>query len=114
ASEQRLQQLARDEQLRQFRYLHLATHGDMNTRIALQSALMLAQDQLPDAAAAAATGQPVIDGRLTAEKILQTWKLDAELVTLSACQTGLGQYAGGEGYLGFTQALFLAGTRSIV
>jgi CHAT domain-containing protein len=42
------------------------------------------------------------------------WKLDAELVTLSACQSGLGKKAGGEGYLGFAQALFLAEARSLV
>ena len=42
------------------------------------------------------------------------WKLDADLVVLSACQTGLGQPAGGEGYLGFSQALFKAGARSLV
>ena len=36
------------------------------------------------------------------------------MVTLSACQTGLGPYRGGEGYLGFAQALFLAGGRSLV
>jgi CHAT domain-containing protein len=46
--------------------------------------------------------------------MLRTWKLDADLVTLSACQTGLGQPAGGEGYLGFSQALFIAGARSLV
>ena len=54
-------------------------------------------------------GLPVFDGELTADQILRTWKLDAELVTLSACETGLGPLRGGEGYLGFTQALFLAG-----
>src|SRR5262245_56274829 len=40
--------------------------------------------------------------------------LDADLVTLSACKTGLGRKSGGEGYLGFSQALFLAGARSLV
>ncbi len=35
-------------------------------------------------------------------------------MTLSACQTGLGQYQRGEGYLGFAQGLFLAGARSLV
>ena len=59
-------------------------------------------------------GKPAYEGRLTAERILRAWKLDAELVTLSACESGLGRYAGGEGYLGFSQALFLAGARSLV
>ena len=54
------------------------------------------------------------DGRLTAERVLRTWKLQADLVTLSACETGLGERAGGEGYLGFAQALMLAGARGTV
>ena len=33
---------------------------------------------------------------------------------LSACDTGLGKFSGGEGYLGFSQALFLAGGRSLL
>jgi len=54
------------------------------------------------------------DERLTAGDVLQSWQLDADLVTLSACQTGLGREAGGEGYLGFTQAMFYAGARSVL
>jgi CHAT domain-containing protein len=69
---------------------------------------------LPDPLQQVLAGRKAYDGRLTAAQILRTWKLDAELVTLSACQTGLGKYAGGEGYLGFAQALFLAGGRSLV
>jgi CHAT domain-containing protein len=39
--------------------------------------------------------------------------LKAELVTLSACETALGPDAGGEGFVGFTQALLMSGTRSV-
>jgi CHAT domain-containing protein len=47
-------------------------------------------------------------------KTLAGWQLDADLVTLSACQTALGKEAGGEGLLGFTQVLFAAGARALV
>ena len=33
---------------------------------------------------------------------------------LSACESGLGRYVRGEGYLGFAQALFVKGARSLV
>ena len=114
ASEQRLDELAASGRLRQFRVLHFATHGDINDQMALQSALILAQDRLPDPLLRATAGLKPYDGRLTAAQILKTWKLDADLVTLSACETGLGKSAGGEGYLGFSQVLFLAGARSLV
>jgi CHAT domain-containing protein len=54
------------------------------------------------------------DVRITAEQILNTWTLDADLIVLSACETGVGKRAGGEGYLGFAQALFIKGARSLV
>jgi serine/threonine protein kinase/CHAT domain-containing protein/tetratricopeptide (TPR) repeat protein len=113
ASEPRLDELARAGRLRDFNYLHLATHGQMDPDVAVRSRLFLARDQLPDPLARVLAGQEVYDGELTAEQILRTWKLDAELVTLSACQSSLGK-PGGEGYLGFSQALFLAGARSVV
>jgi CHAT domain-containing protein len=37
----------------------------------------------------------------------------AELVTLSACETARGRFAGGEGFIGFTQSLLLSGGRSV-
>jgi CHAT domain-containing protein len=114
ASEQRLAQLASSGALRSFRYLHLATHAEVDDQAPMRSALVLSQDSLPDPVGQVLADREVMDGRLTAEQIRRTWKLDADLVTLSACQTGLGRYGGGEGYVGFSQALLLAGARSLV
>ena len=114
ASEQSLNKLAAGDRLAQYRYLHLATHGLLDPQSPMRSALILSQDQLPDPLQQVLAGKPIYDGRITAEQILHSWRLDAELVTLSACETGLGKYSGGEGYLGFSQALFLVGARSLV
>jgi CHAT domain-containing protein/tetratricopeptide (TPR) repeat protein len=113
ASAHDLDQLAASGGLRAFRYLHFATHGVLDDKRPLRSALILAPDRPPDLPPALDGKQPP-DSRLTAERILRGWKLDADLVTLSACDTALGKYSGGEGYLGFSQALFLAGARSLV
>jgi hypothetical protein len=114
ASEERLDDLAFWGRLKGFRYLHLATHGEVNPALPLESALILAQDQLPDPIQQRLAGKTVYTGRLTAGAVRDTWQLDAELVTLSACDSGLGRNLGGEGFLGFTQALLLAGARSLV
>jgi CHAT domain-containing protein len=97
ASEPNLDRLATVGELKKYRFLHFATHGLLDNRRPLASALVLAGD-----------------GRLTAERVQRTWKLHADLVTLSACETGLGERSGGEGYLGFAQALMLAGSRGTV
>src|SRR5262249_45752740 len=114
ASEEMLDRLADDQQLRQYRYVHLATHGLANPTHPLLSFVALAQDKLPDPLARVQAGQTPYTGQLTAAHIQVTWKLDAELVVLSACQTGLGKYERGEGYVGFAHGLFLAGARSVV
>ncbi len=113
ASEQRLYELAKSGDLGKYRYLHLATHGTVDDRFALRSALILSRDHLPDPDKQLDAGLPVFDGRLTAEKVLRQWHLNADLVTLSACQTALGKYERGEGFVGFAQALILAGSRSV-
>jgi tetratricopeptide (TPR) repeat protein len=113
ASEQKLYELAQSGELKKYRYLHLATHGDVDDRFPLRSAVILSRDNLPDATKQLLEGKPVFDGRLTAEEVLQQWNLDCDLVTLSACRTALGKYERGEGFVGFGYSLVLCGSRSV-
>jgi hypothetical protein len=118
ASEQNLEQLASSGKLRQFRLLHLATHGEANEQCPLETALLLARDRLPaspDLEVVAALGRrKSLDGRVTVGSVLEGWKLDCDLAVLSACSSGLGRYTQGEGMLGFAQALLQKGARSVV
>jgi CHAT domain-containing protein len=114
ASEQCLEALAQAGRLKSYRYLHLATHGLIDLAEPQRSALLLARDRLPDPLAQAQAGKKVYEGRLTTADMLHDWQLEAELVTLSACETALGPEGGGDGFIGFSQALLLAGARSLV
>jgi tetratricopeptide (TPR) repeat protein len=113
ASEQRLDEMASSGELNKHRYVHLATHGEVDDAWPLRSALILSHDTLPDPQQQLLAGKPAYDGRLTAEEMLRSWHLESELVTLSACQTALGKYEKGEGFVGFAQALLLCGSRSV-
>jgi CHAT domain-containing protein/tetratricopeptide (TPR) repeat protein len=114
ACEENLEALARKDKLKAYRYLHFATHGHADAQAPLRSFLALADRDLPDPVRQVLAGKPAHLGRLTAGHILENWRLDADLVVLSACQSGLGRYEKGEGYVGFAQALFLAGARALV
>ncbi len=114
ASEESLDALATSGTLATYRYIHLATHALIDDRVAMRSALILAPPDSSSQLERAITGKPVYDGRVTAEQIIRSWKLNADLVTLSACQTALGQAVGGEGFIGLSQALLVAGARSVL
>ena len=90
----------------QARYVHFATHAFVDERFPLNSALALTIPEKP------AEGQE--NGLLQAWEIFEQLRLDADMVVLSACQTGLGKEVGGEGLIGLTRALQYAGARSIV
>jgi tetratricopeptide (TPR) repeat protein len=110
ATEQRLDEMRKADELKQFKYLHFATHGKANNFRSFDSALILTPpENIPEPRA----GEPWLNGRLTAAEVLDYWKLDAELVTLSACESALGRQGGGDGLLGFAQAFLLAGSRSV-
>ena len=113
ASEHELDRLATSNELSQFGFIHLATHGVVDEAIPERSAVILTQTDLPDPLTQVLNHKPAFDGRLSVREIQRGWDLKAELVTLSACETALGRDAGGEGFVGFTQALLMSGTRSV-
>jgi CHAT domain-containing protein/tetratricopeptide (TPR) repeat protein len=82
-----------------YRVIHLATHGVLDDASPLYSHLRLA----PTAPGSAE------DGLLEAWEIMNV-PLKAELVILSACETGRGHVAAGEGMLGLMWAVFVAGS----
>ena len=88
------------------RYLHFATHGLLDARSPLNSALALS---LP---AQRRDGEE--NGLLQAWEILEQMRLDTDLVTLSACETALGAELAGEGLIGLTRAFHYAGARSVL
>jgi CHAT domain-containing protein len=89
------------QQMAQAKYIHLATHGLLDDFRGLG---------IPGAIALAPAGSD--DGLLTAAEIL-TLKLDAELVVLSACDTGGGKITG-DGVIGLSRSLISAGVPSVV
>ena len=86
--------------LSQYRYLHFSTHGLINSEKPDFSRILLQPSESND-------------GCLNLYEIFDL-NFNADLVTLSACESGLGQLVQGEGMVGFTRALMYAGTPSMI
>jgi CHAT domain-containing protein len=91
-------------ELGEYRIVHFATHGLLNNVHPELSGIVLS---LVDK-----EGRPQ-DGFLRLQDIYNL-KLPAELVVLSACQTGLGKEIKGEGFVGLTRGFMYAGAPRIV
>ena len=97
---------ARAKSIGRTRYLHFATHGLLDARAPLDSALALT---VP---AERRAGEE--NGLLQAWEIFEQVRIDADLVTLSACETALGDDVAGEGLIGLTRAFHYAGARTVL
>jgi|GEM_PF-371516 len=96
------EQFIKSGELEKYKVLHFATHGFVNSEWPELSGLLLAQDT---------TGGE--DGILFSGEIYNL-KINADLVVLSACETGLGKIQKGEGIIGLTRALLYAGAKNII
>ena len=81
----------------QYRWLHFACHGRFDEDAPLDSYLETGPGE-----------------RLTAREVLQTWHLAADLVTLSACQTGVSRILRGDEPMGLIRAFLYAGARAVL
>ncbi len=96
--------LAQDPKLARYSILHLATHGIFNTQEPALSGLVLS---LVDR-----EGKPQ-DGFLQLADVFNL-KLAADLVVLSACETGLAEQVKGEGLVGLTRGFLYAGSSRVL
>ena len=84
------------KQLADFRVVHISCHGRFRRQDPMASGLQLS------------------DGYFTAADIMQSLRFDADLVTLSACDTGLNQLLPSDELMGLTRAFIGKGVRSLL
>lgn len=92
----------KSEPLSKFKVIHLAVHGVAEPKYPERAALVLGPDP-----------QNREDGLLQAREITML-RLNADLVTLSACDTGIGKLQGEEGVESLERAFLIAGARTVV
>jgi len=83
--------------------VHFATHGHVMDKDAGLSSVVLSQ----------VMGKKKEDGYLTSSEI-EAMKIPAQLVVLSACQTGKGLLMDGEGVQGLSSSFLVAGANSLI
>ena len=90
------------EKLTDFKIIHLAVHGFSDSRFPERSGVVLGIDP-----------KSSDDGLLQVREITRL-RFDADLVTLSACNTGVGKLQGEEGVTDLAEAFLVSGSKSVV
>jgi CHAT domain-containing protein len=96
------EEIFKEAPLQDYQIIHFACHGFLAEEFPFRSALILALDD-----------DPQEDGFLQVRE-LYNLRLKADLVVLSACQTGKGKLERGEGILGLPRVFFYAGAKSVI
>jgi len=92
----------KSQNLGHFRFIHFATHGLINEEVPDLSGVLFLDDSL--------SGE---DGVLHLSEIYNL-ALDAELVVVSACESGVGKLSRGEGLLGLSRGFLYAGAKNLL
>ena len=95
-----LESAIKQTDLTKYQYIHFATHGVVNPEKPALSRIILHKDQQDD-------------GSLYTPEIYNL-KINADLVTLSACETGLGKVQQGEGIIGLSRSFIYAGAKNMI
>ncbi len=103
ATETKLQYLNQQGILTKYRYLLFSAHGDLNLQVPALSSIVLGQVNNPQG----------IDGYVTASE-WSSYDLKSDLMVLSACETGLGEFINGEGIMGLPYAFYVAGNKNTI
>ncbi len=88
--------------LEDYKIIHLATHSLIDDKRPFRSSIILALDDNPQE-----------DGFLQTREIYNI-SMNSDLVVLSACETGLGQFIKGEGIEGINRSFFYAGSSAVL
>jgi CHAT domain-containing protein len=88
-----------------FGIIHMASHGEFNTINPLFSAIKLSGSK--------ESALSRSDGNLEVSEVFGL-KINADMVVLSACQTGLGKVTSGDDVIGLNRAFFYAGTHTVI
>ena len=88
--------------LEDYKIIHLATHSLIDDKRPFRSSIILALDDNPQE-----------DGFLQTREIYNI-SMNSDLVVLSACETGLGQFIKGEGIEGINRSFFYAGSSCVL
>jgi CHAT domain-containing protein len=89
--------------MKDYRFLHIATHGFINEEKPKLSGIIFTDKNNP----------PAEDGILYSSEIYNL-SLNADLVVLSACESGLGKIVKGEGLIGLTRGFIYSGAKNVL
>lgn len=92
----------KNHRLDNYKIIHFATHSRVDNNRPTHSHIILSLDD-----------DPTENGLLEAREIFNL-KLNADLIILSACETGLGKFIKGEGIEGLNRTFFYAGSSSVL